>query len=357
MSEPEPQPATSPPRRPWFQFSLRTLLLLFVVLGSSLAVFGAWGIAVFGLAVGLAMYVRHVRRLTSLTYPLLAFFCLVGLWLLWRNFEATPSVSYGPPRCYTELHDIAQALQDYHQANGSFPPAYVVDKNGKPLFSWRVLILPYLHRADIYKAFDFTEPWDGLKNKKLSAIQVRAFIWPDDPNASLPGTARTSYLAVVGANAAWTGAQPRKLTDFAGRTHQTIMVAEVVNSDINWAEPRDLSLETLDAAETKPHALPVSSNHGRIADFFFTYDYGGRVNVAMADCSEHPLWLGSRSTENLRKLLQIGGFKEASYDPAVRTNWPNIAALAVWLLSVGTLLTQAVRSRQVLSAPPTPLAV
>ena len=28
-------------------------------------------------------------------------------------------------------------------------------------------------------------------------------------------------------------------------------------------------------------------------------------------------------------------------------NWPNIAALAVWLLSVGTLLTRAVRSRKV----------
>ena len=49
----EPQPAPPPPRPP-FQFSLRTLLLLFVVLGSSLAVFGAWGIVVFGLVVGLA---------------------------------------------------------------------------------------------------------------------------------------------------------------------------------------------------------------------------------------------------------------------------------------------------------------
>jgi len=32
-----------------------------------------------------------------------------------------------------------------------------------------------------------------------------------------------------------------------------------------------------------------------------------------------------------------------------RPNWPNIAALAVWLLSVGTLLYDAVRSRKRLS--------
>ena len=60
MSEPEPQPAVQPPRPP-FQFSLRTLLLLFVVLGSSLAVFGAWGIGVFVLVVGLAVYLHRIE--------------------------------------------------------------------------------------------------------------------------------------------------------------------------------------------------------------------------------------------------------------------------------------------------------
>jgi hypothetical protein len=35
--------------------------LLFVVLGSSLGVFGAWGIVVFGLVVGLAIFIREVK--------------------------------------------------------------------------------------------------------------------------------------------------------------------------------------------------------------------------------------------------------------------------------------------------------
>jgi uncharacterized membrane protein YhhN len=39
-----------------------------------------------------------------------------------------------------------------------------------------------------------------------------------------------------------------------------------------------------------------------------------------------------------------------------RFNWPNIAALAVWLLSVGVLLTCAVRSRKRLPVPATPPA-
>jgi hypothetical protein len=52
MSAPEPRPASPEPKRPGFPYSLTTLLLLFVVLGSSLAVFGAWGIVVFALTVG-----------------------------------------------------------------------------------------------------------------------------------------------------------------------------------------------------------------------------------------------------------------------------------------------------------------
>jgi len=299
MSEPEPQPATSPPRRPWFQFSLRTLLLLFVVLGSSLAVFGAWGIAVFGLAVGLAMYVRHVRRLTSLTYPLLAFFCLVGLWLLWRNFEATPSVSYGPPRCYTELHDIAQALQDYHQANGSFPPAYVVDKNGKPLFSWRVLILPFLDQEALYKQYHFDEPWDGPRNRKWHSIAMPIFQCPSDRTVS-PTT--TSFVAVVGAGTAWPGPTSTKLSDFTDGLSQTIMVVEIANSGIHWMEPKDLDVAKMPLAIDAKSGKSTSSKHA------------GGANVAYADGHIEYLRDGL-SPEVLRALLTIHGGERLESSP------------------------------------------
>jgi hypothetical protein len=74
MNDSEPQPTAPPPPARPFQFSLRTLLLLFVVLGSSLAVFGTWGIAVFGLVVGLAIYLYRAK-----SYRLLILFLLVSL--------------------------------------------------------------------------------------------------------------------------------------------------------------------------------------------------------------------------------------------------------------------------------------
>ncbi len=65
MTAQQPQPTPPSPPRP-FQFSLRTLLLLFVVLGSSLAVFGGGGVVVFGLAVGLAIYLHRARSFAGL---------------------------------------------------------------------------------------------------------------------------------------------------------------------------------------------------------------------------------------------------------------------------------------------------
>ena len=98
----------------------------------------------------------------------------------------------------------------------------------------------------------------------------------------------------------------------------------------------------------------MSSNHGHSDEFFFAFDkVVPSVHVAMGDGSTDYLRLGRLSTEELRRILQVGACTiesrvslEARLDEGRRPNWPNIAALAVWLLSVGTLLAGAVRSRK-----------
>jgi hypothetical protein len=53
----------------------------------------------------------------------------------------------GPARraqCGNNLKQIALALLTYETVYHALPPAYTVDADGKPLHSWRTLILPYL---------------------------------------------------------------------------------------------------------------------------------------------------------------------------------------------------------------------
>ena len=63
-------------------------------------------------------------------------------------------------QCRYNLKQIGLALHEYEQAFGVLPPAYTVDAEGKRLQSWRVLILPYLDQAALYKLIDLTKPWD-----------------------------------------------------------------------------------------------------------------------------------------------------------------------------------------------------
>ena len=215
MSESEPQPDKPPPPRP-FQFSLRTLLLLFVVLASSMAVFGGWGLLVFGLVLGSAIYLHYFDSLPLLYLLLLVLCltCLIGMLLPAVN-SASGSVRGG--QCANNLRQIALALLNYEQANGCFPPAYIADKNGKPVHSWRVLILPYLDETAMYKMYDFTQPWDGPKNRKLLATRPPVFCCPGDRKTRASGANQASYVAVVGAKAAWAGGKARKVGEFDNR--------------------------------------------------------------------------------------------------------------------------------------------
>jgi prepilin-type processing-associated H-X9-DG protein len=161
---------------------------------------------------------------------------------------------------------------------------------------------------------------------------------------------------VVGRNAAWPGEKTRKLRNagFAGQASRTIMLVEVVAPSISWTEPRDYVLDDAGPGDATAAALNVSSYHGPDDDFFFTYDHHGGANVAMVDGGVKFLPPGALSNEHLRKILQVGGYREEENGPGGalfcegrRLNWRNIAALAVWVLSVGTLLASAVRSRKV----------
>lgn len=145
------------------------------------------------------------------------------------------------------------AVANYHDTYGALPPAYLADAAGRPMHSWRVLLLPFLDQRDLYEAYDFNEPWDGPNNRKLIAQRPNVYALHD--KASQTGT-DTNYLAVVGAETAWPGATPLRYDEVGDGTSDTILIVENVGSGIAWTAPRDLSFETM------PLNLAVASPEG-----------------------------------------------------------------------------------------------
>jgi hypothetical protein len=77
-----------------------------------------------------------------------------------------PVVSSREPRgdqCRRNLHKIALAMCNYETKYGRFPPAYTVDKQGRRMHSWRVLVLEFLD-PDLHAQYDFNRPWNVPAN-------------------------------------------------------------------------------------------------------------------------------------------------------------------------------------------------
>jgi hypothetical protein len=51
------------------------------------------------------------------------------------------------------LYQIGLAMNSYHEVHGHFPAAAIRDKDGQPLLSWRVTLLPFLEQEDLYRDF------------------------------------------------------------------------------------------------------------------------------------------------------------------------------------------------------------
>jgi len=67
-------------------------------------------------------------------------------------------------QCKNNLKQILYALHDYHDVHNAMPPAFTTDVEGRPLHSWRTLILPFLKQKQLYESIDLSKPWNHPAN-------------------------------------------------------------------------------------------------------------------------------------------------------------------------------------------------
>jgi hypothetical protein len=146
------------------------------------------------------------------------------------------------------LKQIGLAIHNYHDANGHMPQD-IVDKNGKPLLSWRVAILPYIEQENVYKLFKMDEPWDSENNKIAASVAIKTFLSPQAPLANPGGM--THYQAFVGPGTAFEPGKKLKLTDFTDGTSNTILVVETADA-VEWAKPGGIPFDPKKALPKLP---------------------------------------------------------------------------------------------------------
>lgn len=161
--------------------------------------------------------------------------------------------------CSNNLKQISLALQNYHDCLGTFPPAYIPDAQGRPMHSWRVLILPFIEQKALYDKYNFNEPWNGPNNSKLADYMPHVFCCPCDNDRGK--TMETSYVAVVGQETAWPAEKAISMADIADGSSNTLMVVEVRDSGIHWMEPRDLHISQMPMTVNAPRGQGLSSEH------------------------------------------------------------------------------------------------
>lgn len=226
---------------------------------------------------------------------------LIGLFLCsvitWTFVSAVGQAREAARRAWCTCHNGGQihlALYSYADEHGSFPPAYIADADGKPIHSWRALLLPYFD-SELARQYSFEEPWNGPNNSKLHDRMPRQFRCLSDDDAP-DGT--TNYVAVVGAKTMWPFQDARKLSEVADGTSNTILVVEVTGLAIPWLEPRDLEFDAMDFQINSPTRPSIGSHHP-----------GGAITWMVA--GDRKFLRNDTPPETVRELLTVAGGEKA----------------------------------------------
>jgi hypothetical protein len=183
------------------------------------------------------------------------------------------------------LQRLALAMHHYHDQAGTFPTAAVFDRRGKPLYSWRVVVLPYMGEQLLYQRFKPNERWDGTTNGPLLSGMPPVYL---PITGQSPEPFSTYYQVIVGKGAAFEGRRGMRVTEFVDGTSNTILIVEGGDA-VPWTKPADV---VYDPAGPLPRFGGMNYHDGFMA--------------AMADGSVRPI-SNKISEQTLRAAITRNG--------------------------------------------------
>ena len=202
---------------------------------------------------------------------------------------ATVTEARGAARGMQGLNNLKQiglANHNFHDIYGRFPvgefpgaDGLIKYKNGKPLLSWRVYLLPFIGEEPLYNQFKLDEPWDSPHNLALLDEMPAVYKSPSSPGL----INKTRYLAPVGPSSILGEKTKISFRDIPDGSSNTVLVVEAgEDKAVAWTKPEDLTYDPKN---------PVASL-SEIGDFFA---------ILLADGSVHQL----KATIDAASLLNL----------------------------------------------------
>jgi hypothetical protein len=184
-------------------------------------------------------------------------------------FWKLPSSNYGDDHrtsrmiSSNNLKQFGLAMQAYDSAFGGLPPRAICGKDGKPLLSWRVAILPYMELDNIYNQFKLDEPWDSPNNKPLIEKMPKVYWNRTKPEMWSKGL--TNYKVFSGNNTAfdkpvlvqekfWRNALTMDDLAKSPRGASNIILVVEAGDPVIWTKPEDIDY---DADKPMPVLKPI----------------------------------------------------------------------------------------------------
>jgi RNA polymerase sigma factor (sigma-70 family) len=193
------------------------------------------------------------------------------------------------------LYELARSMHKYHDKHGHFPHAAIINKEGKPLLSWRVDLLPSLGFEELYNEFKLDEPWDSAHNKSLLAKIPKVFAAPEGAK-KVPDA--TYYQVFVGKGTVFEEGKDITYRDITDGTVDTILIIEAGKA-VPWTKPEDL-----------PYSAdkPIPELGGAIGD--------GLISFVTADAAPHYARKGIDKDfeDNLRPFITANDGQIVNWD-------------------------------------------
>ncbi|MDB5339800.1 MAG: hypothetical protein JWN70_5419 [Planctomycetaceae bacterium] len=165
--------------------------------------------------------------------------------------------------CLNHLQMIGLSLYDFHDKHGAMPDSQIQTAE-LPVRSWRVEILPFMERKDVYEAYDQKSAWDDLPNWRLAKQDLDGMYVCN----SVPETARhdesrrwySAYALLTGPDTAFPNGKGQPSNAIKDGTSNTVLMVEACGRQIVWTAPKDVEATSTNIGINLPGSQPGQSS-------------------------------------------------------------------------------------------------